>query len=153
MYFVQLRALLTASQHEGEHELGHEQGLDGGEEAVVEGERLEDERTDERHPPEEPQWVAQEVPDEPPSFGALGVAGTRDVLRDDIEGIRQGREQREQDAHGVKERARRPHSPRSCAEVATMIGPNQWRSHEHAASGTRPVSHRSPCRMEKLSCR
>ena len=86
-------------QHEREDQFGDEERLDHRDQPVVQGKRLEDERSGQRDPPEEPHRVGQEVANESPTLGVPGVADAGDMLHDDVEGVAERREQGEQHGH------------------------------------------------------
>jgi hypothetical protein len=55
------------AQREGEHELGDQERLDDRNQAIVQGKRLEQERSRQGNPAEKPQRIAEQVPDHPPA--------------------------------------------------------------------------------------
>ena len=88
------------AQHEREDELGDQQGLHDRNHAIVQSKRLEQERSGQSHPAEEPQRVAEQVHDQPPSRRPAWISGAGHVLSDDTDRIGQSRQQGEDDDHG-----------------------------------------------------
>jgi cell division septation protein DedD len=93
-----------APQDKTEDEFSHEKSLDHRELAVVQGNGLKYERADEEDPSQQPEGVAKEIDDEPPTFGVRGVADAGDVLSHYVQRIGQCGQQREEATHAANAR-------------------------------------------------
>ena len=85
---------------QGEHQLGHQDRLHNGERADVKRHGMQHEAGQERDPSEQPHRLPGQEDDQLQRFGPLGRPVARDVLGDEIAGIRQSGQQGEEFTHG-----------------------------------------------------